>query len=117
MFASVPGRVPQNLSGPGRRLLAELRREVGGVVELYAPYAGQAAEVLLGAIARRGSRSGVIAAMFKTRVHNGITGSFSILGSGDPSVGPITVSVARKSFLPVRELHPGPALVSAARRG
>jgi branched-chain amino acid transport system substrate-binding protein len=117
MFASVPGRVPQNLSGPGRRLLAELRREVGGVVELYAPYAGQAASVLLGAIARGGSRSGVIAAMFKTRVHNGITGSFSILRSGDPSVGPITVSVARKSFLPVRELHPGPALVSAARRG
>ena len=117
MFASVPGRVPQNLLGPGRRLVSELRREVGGAVELFAPYAGQAAEVLLKAIARGGSRSGVIAAMFKTRVHNGITGSFSILRSGDPSVGPITVSVARKSFLPVRELHPGPALVSAARRG
>jgi hypothetical protein len=73
--------------------------------------------VLLGAITRGATRSGVIAAIFKTNVHNGITGSFSILRSGDPSVGPITVSVAGKSFLPVRELHPGPALVSAARHG
>src|SRR5262249_12697177 len=37
MFASVPGRVPQNLVGPGRSLVTELRKEVGGTVELYAP--------------------------------------------------------------------------------
>ena len=117
MFASVPGRVPRNLSGPGRRLVARLRREVGGAVELFAPYAGQAAGVLLSAIARAGSRSGVIGAMFKTRIHDGITGTFSILRSGDPSVGPITVSVAKKSFLPVRELHPRAALVRAALHG
>src|SRR2546427_11188826 len=41
------GAVPQNLLGPGRRLVSELRKEVGGAVELYAPYAGQAAGVLL----------------------------------------------------------------------
>jgi branched-chain amino acid transport system substrate-binding protein len=117
MFASVPGRVPQNLSGPGRRLVAELRKQERGGVELYAPYAGQAAAVLLEAIARGTTRSDVIAAVFKARVRNGITGSFSILPSGDPSVGPITVSVARKSFVPVRELHPGQQLVSAARNG
>ena len=98
MFASVPGRVPQNLSGPGRRLVSKLREEVGGSVELYAPYAGQAAGVLLDAIARGGSRSGTIAALFNTRLQDGITGSFSILPSGDPSVGPITVSVAGKIF-------------------
>jgi branched-chain amino acid transport system substrate-binding protein len=117
MFASVPGRVPPNLSGPGRRLVAQLRRQVGSAIELYAPYAGQAAAVLLHAIARGKTRSGVIAAMFKTRIRNGITGSFSILPSGDPSVGPITVSIAKKSFLPIRELHPGQRLVSAARHG
>jgi ABC-type branched-subunit amino acid transport system substrate-binding protein len=117
MFASVPGRVPKNLSGPGRRLVSQLRREVAGSVELYAPYAGQAAEVLLRAIAKAGSRGGVISALFRTSIRNGITGSFSILKSGDPSVGPITVSVARNSFLPVREVHPEPRLVAAARRG
>ena len=117
IFASVPGRVPPNLSGAGRRLVTQLRREVGNAIELYAPYAGEAAAVLLDAIARGKNRSGVIAAMFKTRIRNGITGSFSILPSGDPSVGPITVSVAKKSFLPIRELHPGQRLVSAARHG
>jgi hypothetical protein len=90
MFASLPGRVPQNLTGPGRPLVAKLRKEVGSAVELYAPYAGQAAEVLLDAIARGASRSGVISALFITRIRDGITGSFSILPSGDPSLGAIT---------------------------
>jgi branched-chain amino acid transport system substrate-binding protein len=117
MFASVPGRVPQNLVGPGRKLVTELRKEVGGTVELYAPYAGQAAAVLLAAIEAGGSRSGTVAALFKTRIQNGITGSFRILSSGDPSVGPITVSVARKTFVAVQELHPGQRIVAAARHG
>jgi branched-chain amino acid transport system substrate-binding protein len=117
MFAGVPGRVPQNLAGPGKTLVAKLQKEVKGPVELYAPYAGQAASVLLDAIARGPQRSGVIDAVRKTKVRNGITGSFDILPSGDPSIGPITVSVARKTFAPVREVEPGPELVKAARHG
>jgi branched-chain amino acid transport system substrate-binding protein len=117
MFASVPGRVPQNLTGPGKKLVSQLRAEVKGAVELYAPYAGQAASVLLGAIGHSGERTGVIDTLRKTKVSNGITGSFRILPSGDPSVGPITISVARKSFIPVREVEPGQALVKAARQG
>lgn len=117
MFVSVPGLVPQRLKGPGKRLVAQLQGEVKGPVELYAPYAGQAASVTLDAIAAGGSRAGTIAAVFATRVRNGIAGSFRILPSGDPSVGPITVSVARKHFVPVGELKPGQALVKAARLG
>jgi branched-chain amino acid transport system substrate-binding protein len=117
MFASVPGRVPQNLAGPGKALVSKLKKEVKGPVELYAPYAGQAASVLLDAIARSPQRSGVIDAVRKAKVRNGITGSFSILPSGDPSIGPITVSVAKKTFVPVREVEPGPKLVTAARSG
>ena len=117
IFASVPGRVPQNLVGPGRQLVTELSTAVGGTVELYAPYAGQAAAVLLKAMEAAGTRGSTVGALFKTSVQNGITGSFSILPSGDPSVGPITVSVARKTFVPVQELHPGASLVTAARRG
>jgi branched-chain amino acid transport system substrate-binding protein len=117
MFASVPGRVPQNLTGPGKTLVSELRKEVSGPIELYAPYAGQAASLLLGAISPSAGRSEVIAAVRNARISNGITGSFRILPSGDPSIGPITVSVARKSFVPVREVEPGQALVGAARRG
>lgn len=117
MFASVPGRVPQNLTGPGKALVSELQQENRGPVELYAPYAGQAASVLLRAIAKSGERAGVLDAVRATDVHDGITGSFSILPSGDPSIGPITVSVAKKSFVPVREIEPGQGLVRAARHG
>jgi branched-chain amino acid transport system substrate-binding protein len=117
MFASVPGRVPQNLTGPGRQLVTELGKEVTGTVELYAPYAAQAAAVLLKAIEAGGTRSGAVAALFKTSIQSGITGSFRILASGDPSIGPITVSVARKTFVPVQELHPAQSLVAAAQRG
>jgi branched-chain amino acid transport system substrate-binding protein len=117
MFASVPGRVPENLKGPGKQLVAQLQKEVQGPVELYAPYAGQAASVLLEAIGRGGQRSAVIDAVRKTNVSDGITGSFSILPSGDPSIGPITISVAKNSFVTMREVDPGPRLVSAARHG
>jgi branched-chain amino acid transport system substrate-binding protein len=117
MFVSVPGLVPQRLKGPGKRLVAQLRGEVKGPIELYAPYAGQAASVVLDAIAKGGTRAGTIAAVRATKVSNGIVGSFEILPSGDPSVGPITVSVARKSFAPVSEIEPGLGLVNAARKG
>jgi branched-chain amino acid transport system substrate-binding protein len=117
MFASVPGRVPEDLTGPGKQLYSQLRKEVKGGVELYAPYAGQAASVLLDAIAKSGKRAGVIDAVRHTKVHDGITGSFDILPSGDPSVGPVTVSVARKTFVPVEEVDPSQSLVAAARQG
>ena len=55
--------------------------------------------------------------MRSTSVRNGITGSFEILPSGDPSVGPITVSVAKKTFVPFQVIEPGAALVKAARQG
>jgi branched-chain amino acid transport system substrate-binding protein len=117
MFASVPGEVPQSLTGPGKKLVGELESELKGPVELYAPYAGQAAEVVLSAIGSGKDRAGVIAAVRATSVQNGITGSFDILPSGDPSVGPITVSVAKKTFVPFQVVEPGPALVKAARHG
>ena len=117
MFASVPGQVPQDLTGPGEKLVGELEKEVGGPVELYAPYAGQAASVVLDAIGKGRDRGGTIDAIRSTSVKNGITGSFEILPSGDPSVGPITVSVAKKTFVPFQVMKPGASLVKAARQG
>ena len=117
MFASVPGLVPQDLPGPGKKLVSELRKQIKGPVELFAPYAGQAASVMLDAIATSGTRAGVITAVQQTKVTNGITGSFQILPSGDPSVGPITVSEARNSFVPKKVVKPSAALVKAARQG
>lgn len=117
MFTSLPGRVPQSLTGPGKTFVQQLSEKVSGPIELYAPYAGQAADVLLDAIAGGGDRSLVTAAVRTANVRNGIVGSFKMLSSGDPSSGPITISVAKKSFEPVRVVEPGQALVKAARRG
>jgi branched-chain amino acid transport system substrate-binding protein len=117
MFVSVPGLVPQDLTGPGKQLVTELKKKVNGPVELFAPYAGQAASVLLDAIATSGVRAEVLDGVRKAKVRNGITGSFNILPSGDPSVGPITISVARSSFVPERVIRPGQSLVKAARQG
>jgi branched-chain amino acid transport system substrate-binding protein len=118
MYASVPGEVPQSLTGPGKKLVDQLEAELKGQpIELYAPYAGQAAEVVLNAIGKNPSRSGVIETVRSTSVHNGITGSFDILPSGDPSIGPITVSVAKKTFVPSQVVEPGPSLLKAARHG
>jgi branched-chain amino acid transport system substrate-binding protein len=117
MFVSVPGLVPQDLTGPGKQLVSELKKKVSGPVELFAPYAGQAASVMLGAIGESGERGGVIDAVRATKVSNGIIGSFNILPSGDPSIAPITVSVARNSFVPTEVVRPGQGLVKAARQG
>lgn len=118
MFVSVPGLVPQKLKGPGKQLVSELKKELGDTpVELFAPYAGQAASVLLDAIRQSGERGGVISAVRSTNVRNGIIGSFSILPSGDPSNSPITISVARSSFVPKHVVEPSQKLVQAARRG
>jgi branched-chain amino acid transport system substrate-binding protein len=118
MFASVPGLVPQDLKGPGKQLVTRLKKELGGAIELYAPYAGQAAEVVLGAIKTAGtSRSGTITGVTHAKIKNGITGSFNILASGDPSVGPITVSKAAKTFVPAKVIKPSSKLVAAARKG
>ncbi len=117
MFVSVPGLVPQDLTGPGKQLVNKLKQRTDGPVELFAPYAGQAASVMLNAIAASGERAGVLDAIRHTKVRNGITGSFDIIASGDPSVGPITVSVAKGSFVPTRVIKPSAALVKAARQG
>ena len=117
MFVSVPGLVPQDLTGPGKQLVSELKKKASGPVELFAPYAGQAASVMLGAIGQSGTRAGVIEAVRRTTVKNGIIGSFSILASGDPSVAPITVSEARSSFVQTEVARPSQTLVKAARHG
>jgi len=117
MFASVPGRAPENLAPRGKKFVAKLRQRLGGKpVEIYAPYAGEAAVLLLDAIAKAGAdRAGVIDAVFGSQVQGGILGSFDFEPSGDPSSGPVTVFVARKTFRPFAEITPAIGLVNAAR--
>jgi branched-chain amino acid transport system substrate-binding protein len=118
MFVSVPGRTPESLSGRGEAFVAELSETLDDQeVELFAPYAGQAAEVLLSAIAPSPKRADVVEGVLRAEVDNGIVGTFTITPGGDPSIGPISVSVARDSFELARTIEPPANLVAAARGG
>jgi len=115
LIAGLPGRTPESLTGPGAELVEELEAELDGEpVELFAPYAGQAAEVLLDAISTGVERSQVIEALFETRVRNGIVGSFTIQPSGDPSNAPISVVVAGDTFELGAEITPEAEVIEAA---
>jgi branched-chain amino acid transport system substrate-binding protein len=117
MFASVPGRDPARLSGAGKQLVSKLKGKIGDKpVELYAPYAGEATQVLLDAIeVGAGNRAATASSLFGVDVRRGILGSFSIERSGDPSVGPVTVFRAAKTFEAFAEITPSASLVAAAR--
>jgi branched-chain amino acid transport system substrate-binding protein len=118
MYVSLPGKVPGALTGAGDVFVKEVKAQLGDQpLEVFAPYAGQAAGILLDAIRKGDTRAGTIAELFKTRVEDGITGSFSITPSGDPEPAPISVQRAEEQFTLARTISPSPALVSAARGG
>jgi branched-chain amino acid transport system substrate-binding protein len=82
----------ERLGPEGRRFLSDFRQAIGRPVETYSVVAAQATEVLLEAIARSdGTRASVTRELFKTKVSNGILGSFSFDRIGDTTAGAITV--------------------------
>ncbi len=117
MYASIPGLAPGELPPAGADLVSALEEELDGApVEQFAPYAGEAATVVLDAIATAGAdREAIIAAVFETSVTDSIVGSFDIEPSGDPSVGPITVLQAGDTFEPAETVEPEAGAVAAAR--
>jgi branched-chain amino acid transport system substrate-binding protein len=116
MFASIPGRAPDALTKDGATLVNDLKNEIGNQpVEQFAPYAGEAAAVMLDAIGQAGAhRAGVVDAVFSTR-GGGILGPYRLEASGDPNVGPITILKAGSSFEPDQEIRPQASVVTAAR--
>jgi branched-chain amino acid transport system substrate-binding protein len=118
MFVSLPGKTPGSLSGEGSAFVKELKSQVGDQpIEVFAPYAGEAAEVLMNAIKVGKTRAGTIDTLFKTHVTDGITGTFSITPSGDPNPAPISVQKAASTFELEKTIVPLPQLISAARGG
>jgi branched-chain amino acid transport system substrate-binding protein len=118
MYVSLPGKVPGALTGAGDTFVKELKAQIGDApVEVFAPYAGQAAEILLTAIRKGGTRAGTISELFKTRVEGGITGNFAITPTGDPEPAPISVQRAGATFTLAQTITPPPPLVTAARGG
>ena len=118
MYVSLPGKVPGALTGAGDVFVKELKSQIGDQpVEVFAPYAGQAAGVLIEAIRQGSTRAGTISELFKTKIEDGITGSFTITATGDPVPAPISVQRAGDTFVLAKTITPPPPLVSAARGG
>jgi branched-chain amino acid transport system substrate-binding protein len=117
MYVGLPGKTPASLTGEGEVFVKELKAQIGDhPVEVFAPYAGEAAEVVMNAIrASDGSRTGVIDTLFKTHVTDGITGNFSFTPDGDPTPISISVQKADGTFVLEKTIAPLPQLINAAR--
>ena len=92
----------------------------GKTIDPYAIYGGQAATVMLDAIAASdGSRSDVISKMFATKVNNGLLGSFAFSADGDPEGGSgavvaITIYKATDKLETDAVISPAQSTVNAA---
>jgi branched-chain amino acid transport system substrate-binding protein len=83
-IASVPNRM---LPPAGRRFAAQFKQRFGVPPCCYAVHAGEATRVLLDAIAGSdGSRDAVLDRLFRTRVRDGLLGSFAFDRYGDTSL-------------------------------
>jgi branched-chain amino acid transport system substrate-binding protein len=96
----------------------------GKSIDPYAIYGGQAAQVMLDAIANSdGSRSDVITQLFATDVQDGLLGSFTFNQDGDPqgkagtevsATVVFTIYKMTTKLVPDTTLAPKPATVAAA---
>jgi branched-chain amino acid transport system substrate-binding protein len=87
MYISYAGLPLEKLGPSGKKFIANFQKFLGLKGELpppYSVYQAQAAQIILEAIKRsNGSRSSVATEMFKTKVVNGIMGTFHFDKNGD----------------------------------
>lgn len=126
MFMSVAGVPIDEFKGVAQEFVDGL---LGGplsgkAIDPYAIYGGQAAQVLLDAIAASdGTRADVIAKLFETDVQDGLLGSFTINANGDPegatgAVVGFTIYTSKDGKLTVdTTVAPKPETVVAAAGG
>ncbi len=124
-YFSVAGVGIDQYKGAAQTFISGFKSQLAGKpVDPYAILGAQAAKVLLDAIAKSdGSRSSVIANVFKTHVTNGLIGSFSINKNGDLSGATgaalkFTIYVGAANHLKtLLTTSPQANLVAAARKG
>jgi branched-chain amino acid transport system substrate-binding protein len=126
VYVSLAGAVTERLPRAGARFVERFgETQPGAAVEPSAVYAAQATEVLLDAIARSdGTRASVAEELFRTRVRDGLLGSFGFDRNGDITESPVTIlRVARggasnrilsvEGGVVARVARPSPKLVAA----
>ena len=93
VYVSVAGQPNENLGVTGKKFVKDFgATQAGGQVDPYSAYAAQAADALLTAIEKSdGTRADVAAQLLKTKVSDGILGSFQINDNGDTNSNPVTM--------------------------
>jgi branched-chain amino acid transport system substrate-binding protein len=127
-YLSIAGVLSERLPQAASRWATRFGVTQRGVpVEPSAVYAAQATEVLLDALARSdGTRESVLDELFRTRIQDGLLGSFGFDANGDVSEGPMTIVQVRrggadnevqsvKGASVVRVVRPSPDLVAPER--
>jgi ABC-type branched-subunit amino acid transport system substrate-binding protein/streptogramin lyase/predicted Ser/Thr protein kinase len=92
VVVSVPVVDPARLPPAGRRFVDAFEQAIEGKAAPHSPPTAQATEVLLDAIAASdGTRASVTRNLLRTRVENGILGSFEFDANGDTTTGGVTM--------------------------
>jgi len=93
MYVSVAGEPNEKLGAKGKQFVKDFgATQSGGQVDPYSAYAAQSMDVLLTAIENSdGTRASVAAELLKTKVTDGILGSFTIDANGDTNSNPVTI--------------------------
>ena len=117
MSVSVAGQPNENLPAAGKKFVKDFGATIGGKSpDPYSAYAAQSAQVLLDAIAKSdGSRASVADMLLKTKVTNGILGSFSINANGDTNSNPVTIyGIKNGDQTTIKTIVPPAKLVASA---
>jgi branched-chain amino acid transport system substrate-binding protein len=92
LTVSSPLLPSSHLPEAGVRFVSAFEEAVGRPAQPPSVAAAQATEVMLDAIARSdGTRASVVRELFKTRVEDGILGTFSFDRNGDTTAGAVTI--------------------------
>src|SRR5262249_19212697 len=110
---SFPAKAPERLGGDAQKFVSRFRPAIGRPVEAYAVAPAQSAEVVLDASARSdGTRASVNAEVFRTKVKNGLVGSFGIDRNGDTTAGAVTIyRIVQGKPVVLEVVTPPPSLV------
>jgi branched-chain amino acid transport system substrate-binding protein len=92
LYVSVAGQPNESLGPTGKKFVKDFGAEIGGKnPDPYSAYAAQSADVLLTAIENSdGTRKSVTEQLLKTKVTDGIIGTFTINANGDTNSNPVT---------------------------
>ena len=114
MRVTVEGVELRALPPKGRAFARSLQARVGGLVDPYAVYGGQVAEVVLDAISRSdGTRASVLREIRRTNISNGYLGRVRFRKSGDPAFSPgfTAYRITSEGLTVHRVLRPTPELI------